>query len=1105
MHVAGDIGITFLPVPRVHVADVSLGDVPQAAETDPKTPMMAFKLLSVQLALGPLFSGEIEAHSLHLEEPVIHLRRFADGSNNWTMLPDRSPDPASPDGGMSDHQAVQGQESDVEPPSTEMIPLALSDIHIEGGRLFYHDAVGGVLTLQDIDLDMTVQSMRGPFSGDATWDMNSVPLALDFAVDAVTFDQPFAIDLALRLTDADGQARLRGDYEFADGGRWKFSGRAGVSGSSLSKTLAAVATALDPSFSDRPVVTDIAAHKYQLEGDLVVDGDDLTVNDMTIRFADLQASGGMNATLGDAVDIDLAVAFGRLDLDSMLEMVTPSAEPVGAGVSGADQEKQAGRAVTVRANLVSPAVLYRGKPIRDVVADMVFSNHSVRLKGLRAHSPGGGRAELSGALDLTVTPPVLRGNIAFQSDNLRPDLQWLGMDIDAIPGDRLRNFIIEARLKGDTKNLEFTDIDFNFDQSKGKAAAVIAVGERPGLGMSFNIDGIDVDAYRPKKTKDNQGMTGDGWGGDLLSKNWLDIGFDANLRGRLGSLRFGGMPVRELSLDLSFDHQSLVFKKVSFDDWSGIKADISGRIDGSGVLPKLDLSVTAASADIAGSLKRLGGTPSPLTQRLGAVTVNADLAGGLNEVRYEGMVDAGGGQLTLDGVVKSLMISPQIDADLEGRFPSFAATAGILFPGYRPAGDDLGPLVVTSRLAGDFQTLDFSPIKAQLGAINLQAEGALDLTQEMPHLRATINTGEVVLDPFLPVSPTTKRHGYRDPPSPFLIKTGTAARNIARHWSRAPYDLSVLQNLSMDVALSGQSLRYGSYHITSPRVNVTGDGDLFRLAPVSGSLFGGTIGLEAALNVTSVPDIQMMLNWRGVDVGMALKHFGHPDRAQGALDLTLDVSGTGESPAALISSLEGRSQIIIQDPVLRGFNLAAIGQRLNDAQGVRGILDILGAASAGGQTDFETIESNFVINNGVISEEQIELVSDAGTGAVKALIDLPRYVLDVHTRFSLASPANAPPLVVMLQGPIDRPTYKWVTKGIEEYLVTRGVRSLLDEFLPGISGPSESKRGPETPPGKPPVASPSGAGDQPGLPPAGTSPLPDIKDELRNMLEQLLP
>ncbi len=1114
LDVAGDIGIRLLPVPTIHVEDVTLGNVHQAAET----PMMTLKLLRVQLALGPLLSGQIAARSLRFEEPVVHLQRFPDGSNNWTVVP------AASDGTAPDPQDLHNQESG------EMIPLAISDIHIKAGRLSYHDAADDVVTAQNIDLDMTVQSIRGPFSGDATWRINgdatwrinATPLALDFSADVVSFDQPFAVDLTMRLPDADGQAHLRGDVDFSD---WvsadpdnpaarglKFSGRSEISGSSLATTLAAMKAALDPRFADqsRSAIKDMADHPYQLKGDLVIDGDDLTVNDMAIQLADLQASGGMNARLRDDVEIDLAMAFGRLGLDAVLAMITQSAESVDADAGLENQEKAAdgsadNGSLTLRANLVSPAVLYRGKPIRDVVADVVFSGDLVRLTGLRASSPGGGRVNLSAAVDLSATRPAVRGNIAFQSDNLRPDLQWLGVDVDVIPGDRLRNFAIEADLKGDSKNLQLTDIDFNIDQSQGKAAAIVALGERPGLGLSFAIDEIDVDAYRPKKTHDGQGVSWYGWVVNILFKDWLDIGFDANLRGQIGSLRVAGIPTRELSLDLSLDRESLAFKEVSFADLAGLKADISGRIDGSDALPKIDLSVRASGTDMAASLKRLGAKSSPLMQRLGAVKVNGHLAGGPNEVRYKGVVEAAGGQLTLDGVAKSLLISLKIDAGFEGRFPSFTTAAGMLFPGYRPAGGDLGPLVVTGRLSGHTRDLDFSSINAQLGSINLQAEGNLNRTQDRPHLRANINTGAVVLDPFLPAPPKAKRHGYRS--SPFLIKTATGGVARNPRWSPVPYDLSALRNLSMDIALSGPSLRYGPYDITSPQMSVTGDGNLLRLAPVSGSLFGGTIGLEAAFDIAAVPHGQMMLNWRGVDVETALQQLGYGDRAQGLMDVTFDVSGTGASPAAFIPSLAGRGQVIIQNPVLRGFNLGAIGQRLNDARGVRGILDILGAATAGGHTDFKTIEGDFIINNGVIREEQIDVISDAGTGAIKAIIDLPRYALDVHSRFSLAAPADAPPLVATAQGPIDRPTYKWVTKGFEEYLVGRGVQSLLDEFLPGFSGQPEStqstQEGAKTPPEKPSASSLSEKGNQP--PPAGNIPVPNIEDELRNMLKELLP
>ena len=77
----GPIEVRFLPIPKVSVSDVRLANLAGASVAD----MARAKRLDLELAMGPLIGGRIEAVKLALIDPVIELERLSTGEANWHL------------------------------------------------------------------------------------------------------------------------------------------------------------------------------------------------------------------------------------------------------------------------------------------------------------------------------------------------------------------------------------------------------------------------------------------------------------------------------------------------------------------------------------------------------------------------------------------------------------------------------------------------------------------------------------------------------------------------------------------------------------------------------------------------------------------------------------------------------------------------------------------------------------------------------------------------------------------------------------------------------------------------------------------------------------
>ncbi|MDA0676347.1 MAG: AsmA family protein, partial [Proteobacteria bacterium] len=90
--IGGDLGVQLLPTPRFTARNVSIANLKGA--TDPA--MMNLRLIEVQIALGPLFGGNVQVETVRLIEPDIRLEVLADGRRNWEFTPANAAQPATP-------------------------------------------------------------------------------------------------------------------------------------------------------------------------------------------------------------------------------------------------------------------------------------------------------------------------------------------------------------------------------------------------------------------------------------------------------------------------------------------------------------------------------------------------------------------------------------------------------------------------------------------------------------------------------------------------------------------------------------------------------------------------------------------------------------------------------------------------------------------------------------------------------------------------------------------------------------------------------------------------------------------------------------------------
>ncbi len=1121
----GDLSLAVLPSPRVSAADVRLSDL------EGKEDFVRLRSLEVEVALWPLLRGEIQVVSIRLVDPEVFLEVAADGSPNWTMPP------TGDEAGAPVNGASAGTPSNI---SVERVVIA-------NGTVDYVDAVSGQRRrIEAITATLTADNLaQGPFAAEGRFTVNGQPVGFDVALGSLATGGPVPVRAKAELERGGALASLQGtltSLERAPALEAKIS----FEGSDLREALSIVARALDV---ELPLVVP-GAQSFSVAAQVAGDGRQASLNDLAIQVGDTRATGAVSASLVQPLSIDVTLALGRVDLDAWANAVAvesrnggPEASPAGPASAAANNSLEAIAGINANLTLTGDALTYRGSVVRQVRIAANIAEGALTIGGLSAMLPGGSDVSLTGRLATVDGQPRFDGNVEAASADFRGLAAWLGMPLEGIAPDRLRQLSLQSRIRATRELGQVYGLDLRVDTSRITGGAAYAFRSRPSFSVDLEIDRLNVDAYLPPAAPN-------GTPTQITDRDPVDRSgpasfaflerFDTNARLAVDSLTFDGRQLGKVRVDATLLAGDLTIRQAAIGDAGGAAVMLTGSAGSFASVPAFDTKVSIKARDAAAPARYFGVDLPVDAKALGAVDIDGSVIGTAEDLALDIKAKIGDMTAGLAGRAELLAVSPRFDMKADLQAPSFVRAAGLagmtiapvergldgalsvvanirgteesvtldtairaadlaLVVGgaisdptgapsynlslqvnhpdlerlirmfgatYRPAAVNLGLVRALADITGSPTQLRASRLEGQLGPVNFVGDAVLTLGGARPVIDALLNTSEILVDLFLARPDGASGQG----------RTGGNASQVAaggERWSQEPIDLSALQGIDGILELRARGLTYGAYALREPVLIAKLDNGTLTVDPFSANLFGGA----AALRMSAVADrrarIGVSLDLDGANIEDALKTSAGLDRVTGLFNMTGEVSTTGQSQFDLVRNLNGTLSFAARDGELRGLDLPALSARLGELNRGLDFADLLLRAFEGGSTDYQSFSGSFQIENGVARSNDLMASLDAAAGTGTALIDLPRWRLDMSTRARLTDHPKSPDIGLDLTGPIDNPQRNVRTQALEQYIAERVGTTLIRKFLKDDdSAPTTNE----------PAASPSQDGRIPSLP-----------------------
>jgi uncharacterized protein involved in outer membrane biogenesis len=755
----GDVQVALLPSPRLSIADVRLANVPGAAASD----MARLKALNLNLALGPLLSGEIQITSLKLIDPVIELERLADGRVNWEFEP-REAEVVETVLAKPGGEPSAGGETDAR-------EVRLDSLSIRNGTIILRDTGSGRIEhLQRLDASLSAKTLDGPFRADGRMELRDLPLSFRVATGSVSEASPTSLSFEVDLDDGLAAAKFDGavrDVRTAP----KVSGSVRIDGNNLAAALAVFE--VEAASSNGAIL----GQPFVFKGALSGAKSGFYVSDLQIRLGEMQVGGEITVGLGETPQLDTKLVLNRVDLDDLLAAtgaveggtvtgdgaapsgadsapVEPAAadeeEPIAALLAGLPDD------VSASVDLTAETLRYRKGIVRRAQVIVSLDDGIITIQQASALLPGGADMAVFGQLAPGDDGIAFDGQVEMAADDLRSVLAWLEVDVAIVPPDRLRRFSLVGEVTADDSRVRIANLDARLDSSRITGSASLDHGARPMIGADLKIDRLNADAYLGKSAPEpagaadgdepvagETGETGEvgeadeGEGGapvpKFLESEALAVfeTFDATLRLAADSVTLGEVRFENLALDGDLRQGTLTLRRFDVADAAGVRLALRGDAGNFTAKPTINLGFEGEAKSLFGLLRVSGLGSAFRAEDLGQVSLKGSVNGDVDSMTLSADLKTARADLSVLGNVAALLGQPRLNLGLRLDAPDTAALLRVADLAPSTTVRRLGPLMVDGGVDGTFDALTLN-FGAQVGGSTLQLAGEIyNLTEHL--------------------------------------------------------------------------------------------------------------------------------------------------------------------------------------------------------------------------------------------------------------------------------------------------------------------------------------------------------------------------------------
>jgi uncharacterized protein involved in outer membrane biogenesis len=1143
----GDIEISIFPAPAVVANDVYLSNSDRASAKN----MFSLKSLEIRVALGPLLGGQVKIQTVHLIDPVIELQRFADGHTNMDFLF------IEEDLEVKNPEVQIGKTSLVEASKDMQLgenvsAFSLDNFSIENAIVTYRDdMLERIETIEKFDATFAAASPAGPFASAGNMVVGGLPLEYTISIDRIIEERTAPFSLTISLIPGQTKTSFSGAIIGLDETP-RFEGLVKATG----KNLAELVQFARPKSS----LPGLLGQEFGFEAKVAASAEAADISELSVSLGNAVAKGSAGLIVKGTPNVDISLALDSLDLDKWLafpkiraaitgvsknkKIKIEETEPISkvsldlpdkAGTSAPNGSTELSDFMDVKFNITAKSLAFNSGLVRHARLSVELSDGEVIISHASAKLPGNADVALFGFVLTEEALPRFDGKMEVSVGNVRGMMDWLDAPMPPVPADRLLKIVLSGDLQATQNMISVSQLDLQFDSSRLTGSAAVKLAERLSVDADLVLDRLNLDAYlSSSKTR-------------AISANKLDVqnsapkattklkpregvtiaplaalkNFDANFKSRIKTVVYGNAQVRNINLDLSLLNGIINVRHLSVEKLAGSTFKARGSFSNIEGIPKMKgVSIDANFSDLSRFFRLLGGNIPQISIGMGNVTLAGKIDGPVLTPLVELELEGAGANIMTSGKMSFLPLVGGFVGNLKVVHGNLVGMLKSLGSNHQ-FGGKLGGFDLDSAIKADKTGLTLGNLKAHVGHVPVNGTIKILLGGPKTKVEADLNTGRIAVNQFLPVS----AESLLEEKAPSFAPVRSLGEPTLKgstdfspgRWPTNPIDLSYLEIFDADIKLRSKSLVHGKYSINNSVLEATINAGVLQIDKLSGDLFGGTVNATATAKAASPLTIESRVSLNNLSLEKGLLAAIGESPAKGRAGMDIKLASSGYTVSDLVAGLEGGGSI-----GLEGINVSRGGKgtSLSSVLGLLSELNNVGGRLSGKRANagLADIIGTFKVSKGIAQSGDLTLASSMGNGQAQGKVDLSRWLINVAGQFEISQNfigkvlnngvSATSKLPFSIRGDLDAPNVKLDTskllsggliiKGLDSILKKKGVGSLLQNIIPGLTGSSKSSQ-PSSPStadegSVPPPSPPQPSQNQQRLPP---------KDFLKDLLNGL--
>ncbi len=1069
LEIRGDIKLEILPSPVLLINAVHVANIEGAMTSDTFT----VKTIELRMALLALLGRQLKINTIKLVEPVLNIEILMDGRNNLAIkIPQTS---AAELSNGKDLKATSPKskffKSSFEELKADFLSLSIDNFDVQNGFISYnYHTKGQVETIENLNGSFSLASSSGPMESEGSAIIRGVPINYSLATGSIVQDSTLPFNLRFRSTQGDTNFHFSGALTQINDSP-KVKGKLNFNSKNLANFFSSIKGA--------PFSPISLTEMFSVKTSVVASIKGGTFSKIILNLGGTQGTGEISFINGKKTGLNIRFGVNKLNLDSILKSEfseeKSNTTKVNQGLKNLIKNKVSpinstapphffGPLVSLRSifkdinaslDITIASIIYNKAVVRQVKVHVNLEDQEIIISQASAFLPGSTDLGLQGMIidGPKSQRPTFDGTVDLSTNNLRKLLNWTGVNLPGVPGDRLRKLTIAGNIIADTRNLSFNDVLAQIDGTRIKGKAAVRLDKRMLFDINLAISKLNLDGYlkgkelkkiKLKKFSSKLKSLAPADNKAIQTKSKIVLAspsilktFDANINIKLDELVFKSLPIKKLIFNAKLNNNRLAISKFQVANVAGLSTKFSGNVtvgqNNHGLIDPVfnNLKFAIRGENMARALNFMQIIPAIPSNQMGPVQLSGRLNGKLKTLDLLADLQFLGGRFTLNGIIKPFSTASPVQAKISIFHPNIPKLVKKLGANYDLQKTQIGGVNLSGIVKGNVSKMNFSNISGKIGNIKIDGIVGMDLTEKIPRIDADLKTSMIVIDEFMPaqhatflnrffskyqkylnqkviVDPRIKQASYsglsrRIDRRPFVVDS--AIKNISQGdiWSNKAIDISFLRQFSGDIKLRSKSLRLQKYQVEDVDLAAIITNGVFDLKRLTANAYDGTVELDGQVVASKTPNqFKTRLKVINVNTTKFLRSIGTNGFQNGALDLVCEVRAFGSSARKIVNALSGNGTFSVRglgvvSKVKKGSAMSGVSNLFLSLQKFSTI--VLGKQLNSNRTNFNT---SFTAAKGVVSFKDMTLKTGLGNGSAKGLIDLPNWQINTDGEIKLS-------------------------------------------------------------------------------------------------------